>query len=221
MRYIGLALYAEGSTDYRFLRPLLQRLCSHLCAIEAVSPVDFSEVEPLGDAEEDRARPRHERVVQAARRHYGAWQILFVHGDGAGNPVAARAQLVDPAIDALQAAFAGEGLGVAVVPVRETESWALKDGDALRAVFGVTHDDAHLGLPGSARAVEAVLDPKAALAAAFQATQPTGRRKRQGVVSMLNALGEQISLDQLQELPSVRALMTDLRGALRELRVIP
>ena len=31
MHYLGLALYAEGPTDYYFLRPLLPRLCEDIC----------------------------------------------------------------------------------------------------------------------------------------------------------------------------------------------
>lgn len=35
MHYLGLALYAEGATDYYFLRPLLLRLCEDICTQEA------------------------------------------------------------------------------------------------------------------------------------------------------------------------------------------
>ena len=130
-------------------------------------------------------------------------------------------QLVEPAIDALRADFGGDALGVAVVPVRETESWTLQDGEALRAVFGVSLPDDGLGLPPSDKAVEAMANPKAILAAAFLATKPSGRRRKAGVASMFNALAEQISLDRLQNLPSFRVLVEDLRAALRELKVIP
>ena len=32
MHYLGLALYAEGRTDDRFLGPVLRRLCEEVCA---------------------------------------------------------------------------------------------------------------------------------------------------------------------------------------------
>lgn len=220
MRYIGLALYAEGATDDRFLAPLLWRFCNDLCTVEASAPVDISDVVPLRHPEEDQGRPRPERILSAAELHRGAWQILFVHGDGGNDPPTARAALVDPAIEALRATFGETGRGVAVVPVREMESWTLADGDALRSVFGVTLPDAALGLPASAKAVEATADPKAALEAAFLATGPSGRRRKAGVAPMFNALGEQVSLERLQALPSVQALVADLRAALRELKVI-
>lgn len=31
MAYLGLALFAEGPTDHRFLKPLLRRLCENVC----------------------------------------------------------------------------------------------------------------------------------------------------------------------------------------------
>ncbi len=43
MHYLGLALYAEGRTDYYFLCPLLQRLCEDICAQEANQLVEISD----------------------------------------------------------------------------------------------------------------------------------------------------------------------------------
>ena len=47
MRYLGLALYAEGPTDYRFLSSLLRRLVESLCARLASDIIEVSEVLPL------------------------------------------------------------------------------------------------------------------------------------------------------------------------------
>ena len=44
MQYLSLALYAEGPTDYRFLSPLLQRLCEDICLRDALDLVEVSEV---------------------------------------------------------------------------------------------------------------------------------------------------------------------------------
>ena len=220
MHYLGLALYAEGPTDYQFLIPLLPRLCAHLCATEALAPVDVGEVVPLDHPDAVRDRPRHERVAAAAAMHAGAWNIVFVHADGAGDPAKAKAEAVQPALDVLHARFPEAAPGVGVVPVRETEAWLLVDGDALRGAFGVNLTDAELGLPNPRHLAEAFTDPKAVLEAAFMATGPTGLRKRKGTSPMLNALGEQVSLDCLNHLPSFRRLSEDLRAALRQIGVL-
>lgn len=131
MHFIGLALYAEGPTDYHFLRPLLLRLCSDICLTDASAPVEFSEeVIALNHAAAVDDRPRPYRIVDAAKQAKGAWRIVFVHTDGAGDPTRARLSLAQPAIDLFHQECATDGVGVAVIPVRETEAWALVDGDA-------------------------------------------------------------------------------------------
>lgn len=215
MHYLGLALYAEGSTDYQFLSPIIQRATEDICLKSAVRPVDISEVIPVDHLPIDAGAPRPDRVVSAARQHYGAWRIVLVHGDGSGNPTAARANLVSPALVAVAAEFPA-CRGVGVVPVRETEAWALCDGDALRKVFNTTLDDNQLGIPAS---VEADLDPKATLRSVFLATNPSPQRRRQGVGSTLSVLAGAISLDRLRTLRSYRAMESDLDTALRSLGI--
>ncbi len=220
MQYLGLALYAEGPTDYHFLRPLLQRLCEDLCLHEASSPVDVSEVLGLNHPEEKGNASREQRILAAARQARGAWQILFVHADGANDPQRALHDQVAPSLSLLREMFGEEGIGVAVVPVRETEAWAIIDGDAIRATFGTALSDDHLGvLP--ARAAEMSIDPKAALRKAFDAVQPPGRRRRKGPSPYLHTLGEKVSLSRLRDLSAFKTLEKDVKTALQLLRVIP
>ncbi|MDZ7859042.1 DUF4276 family protein [Sphaerotilus sp.] len=220
MRYLGLALYAEGRTDYYFLQPLLERLCMDLCLREASGPVEVTAVLGLDHPPAIEQAPRDVRIREAARSALGQWSLLFVHADGAGDPVRARAQQIDPALGALHTAFGTAGCGVAVVPVRETEAWTLVDGDALRQVFGTTLDDDALGLPQPAHCAETVTDPKKCLDLAFAATSPTGARRRRGVSDYLGALGEEIRLDRLRLLDSFLALEDELRRALRGLNLL-
>ncbi|BDU10048.1 hypothetical protein PRtIB026_A47830 [Pseudomonas sp. RtIB026] len=216
MRYLGLALFAEGSTDYYFLRPLLQRLCEDICAHDAAYPIEVSEVLGLDDPETKDRLPRVERIAQSAAMARGAWNILFVHTDGANDPQRARQQLVQPGLDLVHDTMGGEGAGVGVVPIRETEAWVIADGNALRCAFGTELTDQQLGLP-AVRNVEGVADPKAILRGAFTSTNPPSRRLRQGVSPYLNTLGEQASLEVLRNLASFQALETELRLALRKL----
>lgn len=220
MHYLGIALYAEGPTDYYFLRPLLQRLCEDICLRESPHSVEFSEVLSLDHSDRVKNAPRNERILEAAQAARSAWRILFVHTDGANDPVRAREQLVEPALALLQQEMAEEGCGVALIPVRETETWAIWDGDALRQVFGTTLSDQDLGLAVNANLVESMADPKAALNQAFLATQPSGRRKKQGVSPMLNALGEQVSLERLRQIAGFALFEAELKQALRRLQIL-
>ncbi|WAJ36517.1 DUF4276 family protein [Pseudomonas sp. GOM7] len=216
MRYLGLALFAEGPTDYYFLRPLLQRLCEDICAHDATYAVEVSEVLGLDNPVTEDRLPREERIAQSAKMARGAWNVLFIHADGASDPQKFRRQQVQPGLDLVRRTMDGEVAGVGVVPIRETEAWVIADGNALRCAFGTELSDQDLGLP-ALRGAEGVADPKAALKGAFTATNPPSRRLRQGVSPYLNTLGEQVSLEVLRNLPSFQALEEELRLALREL----
>lgn len=63
-------------------------------------------------------------------------------------------------------------------------------------------------------------DPKATLKKAFFLTSPSGCHKRQGVSPMLNALGEQVSMQQLRRLTAFVSLESELKQALRHLRIL-
>lgn len=106
------------------------------------------------------------------------------------------------------------------MPVRETETWAILDGDALRQVLGTTLTDQAMGLPRTAREAEKVKDPKALLNHAFKATQPTGRRKSLGTSPHLAAMGECVALDKLRGAASFAALEAELTDALRYLAIL-
>jgi hypothetical protein len=220
MHYLGIALYAEGPTDYYFLRPLLQRLCEDICLRESPHSVEFSEVLALDHSDRVKNEFREVRILEAAQAARSAWRILFVHTDGANDPARAREQLVQPALALLQQEMAEEGCGVALIPIRETETWAIWDGDALRQVFGTTLSDQDLGLAGNANSVESMADPKAALNHAFYATEPSARRKKQGVSPMLNALGEQVSLERLRQIAGFALFEAELKQALRHLKIL-
>lgn len=220
MVYLGLALYAEGATDYRFLCPLLLRLCEDVCLQHARLPVDISAVLPLDDAHGMKGAPRGERIAHAARHAAGSWNVLFVHTDGSGDPELAARERCTPGIDLVQRSSLPRAEGVAVVPVRETEAWVLTDGDALRAVFGTTLGDAAMNLPASAAAAESVIDPKQRLDEVFSMTRPRGRRARTGSGALLNALGERVALTRLRRVPSFTKMEADLIVALQRLQVL-
>jgi hypothetical protein len=217
MRYLGLALFAEGPTDYRFLSTLLRRLAEDRCLRRGREIIEISEVLPLDAPAGCQERDRGPRIREAALAARGAFSILFIHSDGAGDPDGARAWNVAPAAEEIASRFeATEARVVAVIPVRETEAWTLTDGDALRGAFGTNLDDATLGLPGQPKEVEAIRDPKQALAEAFLRVVGKGRRRR-AVAQLLEAISLRVRLERLRRVPAFRRLEEDLDQALTEL----
>ena len=222
MHYLGLALYAEGPTDDRFLGPILQRLCGDICARESQRPVQFNdEVLLLMHADKSRKKPRDERVLDAARQAHGAWSILFIHADADGDVYKARRERAQPALDRLRKEFDTGCTGVAVIPMQTSESWAICDGNALRQVFGTSLDDKALGLPTSSTAIERLADPKHCLRAVFDASRGSARRRSSSTVNeRLSALGQQVALDRLRRLSAFQTLEAELKQALREQHVL-
>ncbi len=219
MSYLGMALYAEGPTDYRFLSPLLYRLCEDICLHRGRSVVEISEVQGLNHPEAFKHKPREERILAAAQMARGAWCLLFIHADGESDAEHARLHQVAPAQRLLRQEMGSEGRSIAVVPVRETESWLLADGDALRSVFGTTLSDRQLGLPDVAQ-LEREIDPKIVLRHCFDKARPGARRRNQRETGYFQSLGEEIRLERLRRLSAFQRLESELQQALREMRLI-
>jgi len=220
VRYLQPALYAEGKDDYAFFSPLLLRLCEDLCARHSLEPVECGPVLGLDHPARARDASRSERIVAAAKEAAGSWNVLFIHTDGGNDPVRQREQLVAPALSLLASTFGRDNRGVALVPICETEAWLIHDGDTLRKLFGTALNDAELGLPPNAGAVERVADPKQVFESAYEAGQPSPRRRRRDTSSLLGAIGEQVSLECLRGLVAFAALETETMDVLRELRII-
>jgi len=216
--WLGLALIAEGPTDYRFLSPILYRLTEDLCLSHGRVTIEVDSVKPL-ELDRGVAGDRTQQIVDAAQRAEGSYHILFLHTDGAGDPEAALRERFEPWRRGLDGLNRTDERAVAVVPVREMEAWALCDGDALRAAFGTTIRDQQLGLPGRVADVEGILDPKRALETAYERTfRP--RRPKRSAASALEAIAEHVRLDRLRQLPAFRSLEDALRQALRDLRYV-
>jgi hypothetical protein len=218
MRYLGLALFAEGSTDYRFLPPVLRRATEDLCLRDARSTVEVGEVLGLYTPDDYRDADLATQILEAAREAFDAFSILFIHTDGAGDPAAAYDQRVKPGAQRIAAELSGQqNRTVGVVPVREMEAWTLVDPDALRGAFGTVLDDSALGIPTKAREVEGILDPKQALEQVYGKVVGGRRRGKRKVTEFFDAIGERARLERLRDVPAYQRFEQELGMALVEL----
>ena len=221
MAYLGLALYAEGPSDYRFLSPLLVRVVEDIFFERPAGMLDLGPMIELTEPDEFRGEPRASRIVEAARVAAGGFHILFVHADGSADHEQARREQVEPGLQRFLHEFPSGYEGVAVVPVREMEAWAIADGDALRGAFGTTLSDGDLGIPLRARDIERELDPKRVLEQAYARVLgevPRGRGKTSA--AFLDLIGQTVSLRRLSELQAFQRLRTEITTALRALHIV-
>lgn len=215
-RWLGLALYAEGSADHRFLDELLRRAVEH-ALLSGGHAVELSAMQRLVVPEN--LQGRAERIGGGAEQIQGAFHVLFVHADAGGDADRARVERVQPGVEEMRRRCApGERRGVAVVPVRETEAWALADTERLCEVLGTTKTAQELGLPRSPADLEAVLDPKSLFEQVVRTARPGRRsRRRPRAATFLDLLGERTRVDQVARLPAFRAMLEELGEALHEL----
>lgn len=213
MRYLALALYAEGPSDHAFLRPIIRR-----AVLEVGSRLARAAIEVSEQFVEGQRRPRGASRAESVRRVFGrslldgSIDLLFVHTDGGADPAAARRDRIDTVRDRISAA---ETSVVPVVPVRETEAWALADPDALCEEFGFVGEAKEVWPNIDLDDPDRMPDPKGILRDLQRALQ-TRRRKRPRSGTVIPAgLGDRVALPALRRLAAFRTFEDDLRAALR------
>ncbi len=218
MRHLGLALIAEGPTDERFLSPLLRRATIEACGQVCRGEVETGDVFLVGRLRGAPGKRLQKHIAQLVESASGSAAIVFVHTDGSSDPDRARSERFEPA-DHLLIARQGLPRSVAVIPVRETEAWAIADRDALRSAFGTDLADEDLGLSFARPSdVERLGDPKQAFEDALK--RVIGQRfsrKRHQPAQYLDVLGERVSLPILRQVPAFRRFEADLKAVLQDL----
>lgn len=217
--YLGVALYDEGTRDHRFLGTMVRRLCEETCLAMSQKSIEVSPPWILDDGPNP-PRERDQRILQAATRAAGSWHLLVVHADADGDADSARKTRIEPGLKLVRDNLPTDRRrGIGLVPVRETEAWALADGDAIRRAFAVTLTDAQLGLAVNPRNVESIADPKATLRHVLETALPNPNRRRRQLRAedALGQIAEFTRLDRLSLVPSFKRFKRDLNLALGEL----
>lgn len=211
MRVLNCLLVREGPSDEWFLAPLLQRA---LVNVVGESFDEAIEIMPIRTLRADHQRPHD--VVEAAKGEDGDIDVLLYHHDGA--PQASSAALVGRMRKAWAARAGAEPL-IPVVPVRETEAWALADQEALADVLRLTPSSVAKVVPDRGAAVEGIRDPKQALKMLVAPTRGAGARRRHHEVheDLFERMANRISLTRLRTLPSFARWWDEMTHALEGL----
>ena len=170
MRWVGPAFVSEGPTDDRFLANLLNRAIVDLCARRFSDAVDVADAVVIRDRGGPAPIPA---VVAALRRNAGSFNVVIFHHDGGSDVDRVEREWIRPMREAWSSADVPAPI-VFVIPVRESEAWALADPDAIRRVYGVSWDNVRLGVPDNPRDVRRIADPKSVLTAISKAVGGRG-----------------------------------------------
>jgi hypothetical protein len=222
MKRLVLALYAEGSTDERFLPPVIQRTAEQLLTRYEKQIID---IETRTIPRVTNFANRDECILEAARRAT-SYNILIIHSD-ADHPTRERAlqerfrpgyELVQRTQESLCKSL------VPIIPIRMTEAWMLAaDHDLLREVIGTSLRAQELGLVNRARQVESDPNPKQTLKQIMQRAYSERPHRRHDIDlnRLYLPLGRRISLERLSYVPSYKQFEKDLTETFIALNLIP
>jgi hypothetical protein len=198
---LTIAAAMEGTTDERFLLPVIQRTFE-LLAFDCEGDIDVFDPVCIKFQKEGSFTERVLAVSKEAKV-FGI-NVLCIHTDAdSGNDKNAFLYKIRPAFDAVTNRKEDDCCKnlVAVVPVHMTESWMLADKALLKTEIGTNKPNIDLGIH---RAAESIADPKEVIINALSIVQRhlPKRRSRLTIDDLYQPIGQKISIEKLCELQS-------------------
>jgi hypothetical protein len=217
-----IAFYAEGTTDIRFLSKIILRTTEQIILNRSQSIISVLEPFPI---EVEKMGNRVQEIRQAAAKAYG-YNILIIHAD-ADYEIDEKAfkERINPGFESVQLDKTEEEFCkdlLAIVPVQMTEAWMLADKEALKEELGTQKNNRELGLSFPLKQVEKIANPKSKIQEIIRIAfkdLPIHKRRIQ-ISSLYSPLGQQVSLDILEKLPSYLKFKTNLTNILIKLNYI-
>lgn len=219
MRVLVLGLYAEGSTDERFLSPVIRRTTEEILA-------NYDGGNMWDEAIIMRIRlntgqyvNRAQSILAAAAEAQGC-HILIVHADADGpTPDRALAERFQPGLVLVKQA--GKKVCqdlLPVIPIQEIEAWLLVDRETLLKELKVNQNTRISGIPPVQR-IESTARPKEELDRIIRAIN-NAQGRAIGRKELYEPLGETVRLERLAALSAYNRFITDLTEALTNLGII-
>lgn len=205
-KQLFIGLVAEGPTDIRFLKNVVQRTFEDIAYKECAQEVEILTYELQRVDKGDTFADLVENAAFEGVRQLGAMTIV-VHTDSDCDTYEERFEhKFQPAIDRLAALEDDDSYCTVLTPliaVRMIEGWILADKQLFKAEINTTLSDSELGI---ARNPEMISDPKQVISDAIKIStigQPR-RRKELSIADLYAPIGAKISLEALNRLSSYR-----------------
>ncbi len=219
IRQLFIGLYAEGSTDMRFLESIVKRTFDDIafeCAGEFETYIAPIIINKTGS-------DFVEQVIGASKEGLEKFgiSILCVHTDAdSSDDRTAFNNKINPVLSAL---IEKDDIDfckniTAIVPVQMIEAWMLADKEALKKEIGSDKSDYELGISLDP---EKMSDPKIVIKNAIRISRSdlTKRRRHKLEISELYLpLGQKIELKKLDILPSFIKFKNSIRDSYRKLK---
>lgn len=220
-KQLFVGLYTEGNTDKRYLENVVKRTFDEI-AFEASGDFEIY-IQPI--TLERSGLSFVEQIVQVAKsglEKYGI-TILCVHKDADDiNDETVYKYSINPALFELSTKKESEVCKVTatIVPVQMLEAWLLADKEIFKTEIGTNKTDRELGIH---RFPEAIADPKETIKEAIRiARKDVPQRKRRDLTinEIYMPLGQKITIEKLNLLPSFLKFKESVRSAFRSLNYL-
>ena len=208
----------EGTTDIRFLENIIRK--------------SFEKVILECDTEIEVYQPEHLRKegngfveqIRGLVRKYPYFHVICVHSDSDSSDMNNVLQnKITPAFIAVNEieGSACKNL-VALIPVQMTEAWMMADLNLLKEKIGTNKSNEELGLPVRVNAIESISDPKNVINEALRVAQEeqSRRRKKLTISQLYSPISQELTIEQLEVLPSYKVFLENVRNSLRILNYL-
>lgn len=215
MQQLIPGLIAEGTTDVRFLTPVISKVLTEIAfsATKQIEVFEPCEVTARGET-------FVEKMLNACSNSASSGvTILFIHADAdhrsAQDVLKNKFQPLLNALDDMSADTHCKHI-VPTIPVQMIESWMLADKELFKRLINASDkQDSVLGIE---KLPESYADPKSVINSAIRhasAGKTRSRRNNVTISDLYRMLGERLELDKLRAIPSFIEFEDNVKSALR------
>ena len=215
---VTIGYSVEGATDARFLNAIIKKTFEDV-ALQCESEIDVYDPIPIA---KPLGKSFNEQIKEVAEKaHKSGINILCVHTDADSDKDENMfSTKINPAFESISR-FEEKICNnlVAIVPVQMIEAWMLVDKELLKTEIGTIKSDEDLAIN---RAPESIADPKDTIKSALRIAQEElpKRRRRIEIGDLYQPLGQKLSIERLQTLPSYAKFRLAVETAFRKLNYL-
>ena len=216
MVQLFVGLMAEGATDYRFLKPVIEKTLLDISYKESNKDVEILVFEV--EYQKVGGFPNH--VFNASKDGYQKYGImsLVIHADADDlNANTAYQTKIQPANNYIRSSDEIDICKelVAIVPIYETESWMLANKERLKKYIGTNKTDAQLDIEGHP---ESMRSPKEKIEEAIRIGRqdlPKKIRDKLTINDLYSILGESLDICDIENFVSYKDFVNNVKTMLR------
>ena len=214
MTQLFIGIIAEGTTDYRFLEPIVEKTLTEI-VFDCKGQIDI-DIKAINC---DKGRSFSEYVSNGSHKgsqEYGI-NLLIIHSDADDqNAVNTYKNKIHPALSYIDAQPDGEYCKniAPLIPIFETESWMLADKEIFIDIICTNKTEVELNINGNP---ESFTNPKVKIEEAIRIGRALFQKKRREslrISDLYSYLGQKISVEKLRNLSSFIDFEKNVRTAL-------